>query len=277
MLRRLQPDVVLLHDPFWHPHDVVAAAHEVDAKVVMVHHGSVDLDAHAFAGPKRLYQHAFRVWLHRAYAPADAVMSACDPWADTGRHAGIPLRFGLHPAFRPDPSVTRGDRVLYVGRLGREKGIFELLDAAALSREPWRLDVIGAGTACAAVEARVKRLGLEKRVSFRPYVADRRALARAYAAARCVVMPGAYETFGLVAFEAAASGASTVACTTAPSAHVLGPLAHTFPPGDVEALLAAIERARAAEPDHDAAADLAAEHTWARAFAAELADLGALA
>ena len=32
-------------------------------------------------------------------------------------------------------------------------------------------------------------------------------------------MPGELETFGLVAFEAAASGAAVVACETAPVAH----------------------------------------------------------
>jgi alpha-1,6-mannosyltransferase len=272
-LQRLRPDVVLLHDPFWHSHAATAVAHRAGAAVVMVHHGSVDLNSYAFPGPKPLYRRAFRAWLHHAYVPADAVMAACDPRPDCGRHATVELRFGLHPAFRPQPDVTRGDHVLYVGRLGREKGIFELLDAAARSREPWPLRLIGAGTASSAVATRVRRLGLAHRVSFRPYLADRRALARAYAGARCVVMPGAYETFGLVAFEAAACGASTVACTTAPSARLLGRLVHTFPPGDVDALLAAIERARAAEPDRAAALRFAAEHTWARAFAAELADL----
>ena len=54
--------------------------------------------------------------------------------------------------------------------------------------------------------------------------ADRDALASAYRGARCVVMPGELETFGLVAFEAAAAGAATVACTTAPSARLLGDL-----------------------------------------------------
>jgi glycosyltransferase involved in cell wall biosynthesis len=275
-LRRLRPDVVLLHDPFWHPHEVTAVAHRVGAAVVMVHHGSVDLNAHAFPGPTRLYQRAFRAWLRRAYVPADAVMAACDPWPDCGRRATLELRFGLHPAFHPQPATTRRDHVLYVGRLGREKGIFELLEAAARSREPWPLELIGAGTAGDAVAAQVRRLGLDRRVSFRPYVSDRRALARAYASARCVVMPGAFETFGLVAFEAAASGASTVACTSAPSSRLLGSLAHTFPPRDVDALLTAIERARVAETDHGAAARFAAEHTWERAFAAELADLDAL-
>jgi glycosyltransferase involved in cell wall biosynthesis len=276
-LRRLRPHVVLLHDPFWHPHAAAAVAHRAGAAVVMVHHGSVDLNAHAFAGPKRLYRRAFRAWLRHAYVPVDAVMAACDPLPDCGRPATLRLRFGLHPAFRPQPDAVRGDHVLYVGRLGREKGIFELLDAAARARDPWPLHVVGAGTASDAVAARVRRLGLQDRVAFRPYVGNRHALAWAYATARCVVMPGAYETFGLVAFEAAASGASTVACTSAPSAQLLGRLVHTFVPGDVAGLLAAIERARAAEPDRAAAALFAAEHTWARAFAAELSDLDELA
>ena len=109
-----------------------------------------------------------------------------------------------------------------------------------------------------------------------PHVSDRYELAAAYAGARCVAMPGPYETFGLVAFEAAASGASTVACATAPSARRLGPLVHTFDPGDSAGLLAAIERARRAEPVRAAAAELAARHGWAAAFEAELDDLEAL-
>jgi glycosyltransferase involved in cell wall biosynthesis len=126
------------------------------------------------------------------------------------------------------------------------------------------------------VSAKVRRLGLSQRVSVRPYVTDRIALARLYAGARCVVMPGAIETFGLVAFEAAACGAATVACATAPSARLLGPLVHTFAPGNPAALLDAIERARASEPDVVAAARFAAANRWPAAVDAELADLGTL-
>ena len=132
---------------------------------------------------------------------------------------------------------------------------------------------MGAGAQEGAVAARIRRLGLSERVTVRPYERDRDALASAYRSARCVVMPGELETFGLVAFEAAASGASTVACATAPAAAVLGPLAHTFEPGDPATLLAAIEAARAAEPNRLAAARFAAANRWERAFAAELADL----
>ena len=158
--------------------------------------------------------------------------------------------------------MAREDHVLYVGRLGREKGVVELLHAAARSHEPWRLRLHGSGS----IEHRLRRLaedlGLGDRVQWRPYLSDRAELARAYAAARVVVMPGAHETFGLVGFEAAASGARVVTCATAPSAAHIGGLASTYEPGDVDGLLAAIERERAGEPDHRAAAALAARSTW---------------
>jgi alpha-1,6-mannosyltransferase len=275
-LRLIRPDVVLLHDPFWRPREVAEVVQAAGGRVVMVHHGSADLDAGAFRGPHRVYRRAFQTWLRHAYAPADAVMSACDAADDAGRTAELPLRFGLHPAFRPG-TARRGDHVLYAGRLAREKGLFTLLEAAARSRDPWPLELVGAGPARDAVAAQVRRLGLEDRVRFRPYVEDRAALAEAYASARCVVMPGPWETFGLVAFEAAASGASVVACRTAPAAHLLGPLARTFAPEDPMDLERAIAAARDDEPDRTAAAAFARGHGWERAFARELADLERLA
>jgi glycosyltransferase involved in cell wall biosynthesis len=273
LVRALRPDVVLLHDPFWAPRGTAAAARAAGARVVLVHHGSVALDAAAFPGPRRLYRHALGAWLRSVYAGADDVMAACDPRADTGREATLPLRFGLDPAFCPYGTGERADHVLYAGRLSREKGVFALLEAAAHSHEPWPLWLLGAGAAAGAITVRVRRLGLSERVRLLPHERDREALAAAYRRARCVVMPGEFETFGLVAYEAAASGAATVACTTAPSAQALGPLAQTFVPGDVDGLLAAIERARAAEPDRLGAARFAAAHRWEPAFAAELRDL----
>ena len=214
--------------------------------MVAVHHGSAALDAAGMPGPTRPWEALFRAWLRHAYAPVDAIASVVDPQPDCGREASFPLRLGLHDAFRPQTGVARGDHVLYVGRLAREKGVFRLLEAAARSDDPWPLRLIGSGPAEDALRRRARALGIARRVAFQPFVSDRGRLARAYAGARCVVMPGEHETFGLVALEAAASGARVVACTAAPSAGLLGDLAHRFAPGDTDGLATAIAAARAA-------------------------------
>jgi alpha-1,6-mannosyltransferase len=154
--------------------------------------------------------------------------------------------------------------------------VFELLEAAARARGPWRLHLVGTGPAERALAARARRLAIAGRVLFLPWVPDRPRLSRLYAEASCVAMPGAHETFGLVALEAAASGANVVACENAPSAALVGDLAETFAPGDASGLLAAIERARRRDPDLRAATELASAHSWERAFEDELRDLGRL-
>jgi alpha-1,6-mannosyltransferase len=276
-LRMLRPDVVVLHDPFWRPLGVTHTAHDLGARVVAVHHGSIALDAAGLPGPDPLWHPVLRRWMHHAYRYADAVMSAVDPRSDCGRSAALKLRFGLDPAFVPQPDVRREKHVLYVGRLGREKGVIELLHAAARSSEPWQLKLVGRGPIEDRLRRIADRLGIAERVRHYPYIGERARLARWYAAARVVVMPGAHETFGLAAFEAAACGACVVTCSTAPSAALMRGLARTYEPGDIDGLLAAIEGARAATPDTAAAFALAERWTWSAAFAGELAQLERLA
>jgi alpha-1,6-mannosyltransferase len=272
-LRTLRPDVVLLHDPFWWPLDVAACAREIGARTVAVHHGTSELEAAALPGPSRVYVPLLRRWQRRAARHVDAVMSNVDTMADCGRLATMPLRLGVHEAFRPRPEVRRGDHVLYVGRLSREKGVLELLEAAARSSDPWPLRLVGSGPLEETLRARAEKLGLGTRISFRPHVPDPERLARRYAAARCVVVPGEHETFGLAALEAAACGAPVAVCSTAPARHTIGDLGHGFVPGDPGDLDRAIADARAARPDPLAAVALAWRHRWSRVFAAELADL----
>lgn len=275
-LEYLEPDVVLLHDPFWAPVGVTAAAHAVGARVVAVHHGSVALDAASLPLPRVVTTPLLRAWLRRAAGPADAVMSCVQTWEDLRRHPDLPIGLGLDEAFRPRPEVARGPSVLYVGRLSREKGIFTLLEAAALSPERWSLRIVGAGPIEDAVLACAERLGIGDRVTVAPFVRSRERLARLYAGASCVVMPGAHETFGLVALEAAASGAPVVSSVTAPATDQIGSLGHPFVPGDVEGLAAAIDRARAAPRDLFAAADVAVRFGWDRVLGAELDALAEL-
>jgi alpha-1,6-mannosyltransferase len=272
-LRSITPDVVFLHDPYWTPRLASRAAHELGAAVIAVHHSSVALHAAGLPGPQQVYRRALRHWYRRAYADVDAVMSVVDPGADACRSAALPLRLGLDPAFTPAPVPARGDHVLYVGRLSREKGVRDLLHAADAAPEPWPLRMIGCGPDGDALDELARELGIADRVSVRPYLSSRPALAREYAAARCVALPGAHETFGLAALEAAASGATVVAAASTPAARLIGDCVETFAPGDVSALGAAIERARRRSRDPAAAADLGRRYGWDVALAAELTDL----
>jgi alpha-1,6-mannosyltransferase len=272
-LRALEPDVVLLHDPFWTPRLVSRTAHDTGAAVIAVHHSSAALHAAGLPGPQGIYKHALRRWYRRAYLEVDAVMSVVDPGPDVKRPSTLPLRLGLDPAFHPRPATRKRDHVLYVGRLSREKGLRELLEAAAASTDRWPLVLLGSGPAGATLRERARQLGLADRVRFAPYVHARESLAHQYASASCVVLPGAHETFGLAALEAGACGASVVTAATTPSAALLDGLVHTFTAGDPAGLLRALDRARSTTPDPRAAASLSVRHSWDAALSAELDDL----
>jgi len=274
-LRTIRPHVVMIHDPFWRPTGVTEAAHKLGARVVAVHHASAAMNAAGVPGPDGVYLRFFKRVYKHAYEGVDAIMSVVDSRPCSGREPTFPLRLGLHPAFRPGPAIRR-DHVLYAGRMAWEKGVFDLLEAAASSPREWKLWLVGDGPAQRAIRNRVTKLGLTRRVSFRPYTKDRSALARMYREAACVVMPGPHETFGLVALEAAASGGRVVAADAAPSARIAGPLVHTFKAADPKDLGRAIERAITAEPSPAAAAKLAERLSWKRVFTAELHDLAAV-
>lgn len=270
-IESVAPDVVLLHDPFWAPRRITREARANGRLVVAVHHTSVALNAAGLPGAAEAWRGPLRGWYRHAYRDVDAVMSVVDTAGDSGRRPDVPLRLGVDPAFRPLLDVPRGDHVLYVGRLAREKGLVELLDAIARSGRP--LHIHGAGAWESALRERVGARGLSGRVRFGPYLADRTALARTFARAACVAVPGPYETFGLVALEAAASGARVVVADTAPSARLLGTLGHPFRAGDAGDLARAIDEAVAAPRDSPAADALGARHSWDAAFAGEVADL----
>jgi alpha-1,6-mannosyltransferase len=272
-LHALAPDVVLLHDPFWTPRGASRAAHECGAAVIAVHHSSASLHAAGLPGPNAVYAGALRRWYRRAYLDVDALMSVVDTEIDVRRPATLRLRFGIEPAFHPHPEIARGDHVLYVGRLSREKGLRQLLEAAAASAEPWPLVLLGTGPMGDALRERARQLGLGTRVTFDRYVRDRSELAERFAAARCAVLPGAHETFGLAALEAAACATPVVTAEPTPSACLLGAAVDTFRAGDSDDLLSAIERARRRTPDVAGAARLAARHTWENTFVEELSDL----
>ncbi|GLW93606.1 glycosyltransferase [Actinokineospora globicatena] len=112
-----------------------------------------------------------------------------------------------------DVRAPRGEDVVFVGRLEiAQKGLDLLISAFAAHADRMPGDLVLAGTG--PDERRLRALavehGVERRVRFLGWVSGV-AKYRLYAAARVVAVPSRFETFGMVALEAAACGSPVVA------------------------------------------------------------------
>lgn len=128
--------------------------------------------------------------------------------------AVVPLGVDLehfHPRRRPASGETRrraglpdAPLALFAGRLAREKQIDVLLDgwAAVERRTGARLAILGDGPR----RAELLRHPYAPRVTWLSFESDRERFADLLAAVDVYVAPGPYETFGLSALEAMASG-----------------------------------------------------------------------
>jgi len=142
-----------------------------------------------------------------------------------------------------EPRRPEGRHVLFVGRLVPFKGVATLL--AAMEGVDGSLSVVGTGPERGALERQAERRGLTDRVTFEGFVSEAR-LDRLYREADAFVLPsvGANESFGIVQLEAMQRGLPVVNTdlpTGVPYVSVDGETGRTVPPGDPEALAAAVE------------------------------------
>jgi glycogen synthase len=161
---------------------------------------------------------------------------------------------GYRPLAEPPPGPAPfanqfdlpGPFVLFVGRLASNKGLLLLADAFAdLTHEDpsSHLVLVGEdGGMRAAVEARVRSLGLERRVHLLGHIEDERLIAAAYREARLTVLPSDYEAFGLVLLESLARGTPVVATRVGGIPEVVedGRSGLLVPPGSVPDLVRAL-------------------------------------
>lgn len=149
------------------------------------------------------------------------------------------------------PPAPWSGRLLYTGRLDPRKGVFTALTALRQLPPDHRLDLVGRGGADVEqqLQAEIDRHELHSRVTMS--VADRSELAATYRRADAFLFTSEWaEPFGLTPVEAMACGTPVVATATGGSAEFLidGGNCLRYPPGDADALAAAVRRL-AAEPD----------------------------
>ena len=215
IVRREQPDVIEVGSPYFAPWLARRAARGTRARLVAFVHENPRLYAGRAAGLVARY-------LRAAHSGFDlAVAAGADNLVGLGvpRTAVVPLGVDtalFHPA-RRDPgwkpeigAAAEQSVALYVGRLSAEKGLNLVLDALpalhAVTRV--RLVLIGEGHLRRRLERAARRR--PEMLTVLPFEPDRARLARAYASADLFVAPCPYETFGLAALEAMASGLPVV-------------------------------------------------------------------
>lgn len=141
--------------------------------------------------------------------------------------------------------------VLFVGRLVERKGVDVLLDAAAglKPRHDFRVVIVGEGPERPGLEARAAELGVTQVVQFRGRVSAEE-LVRAYATSHVCVLPavvdrrGDTEGLGVVLLEAMTYGVPVIGSNVGGITDIVtdGETGLLVPPGDAEALMAAITR-----------------------------------
>jgi glycosyltransferase involved in cell wall biosynthesis len=132
-------------------------------------------------------------------------------------------------------------RVVFVGRLARQKGVTTLVEAAARLRTPGvRVVLVGDGPERPAVEALVARHDLGDRVTVTGFLSHG-AVPPILTGADLVVLPSIYEELGSVLVEAMQAGAAIVASDTGGIPDAVGDAAQLVEPGDPAALAEAID------------------------------------
>ena len=157
----------------------------------------------------------------------------------------IPSPYDARKFVDCSPGAERSGDLIFLGRLVSEKGIDLLLQALALLRSRTlspRLTIVGSGPELSAMQQMAAQLGLGDQVTF---AGPKRGaeLVNLLQGHKILVIPSRYdEPFGVVALEGIACGCIAVGSSGGGLPEAIGPCGLTFPNGDVEALVLALEK-----------------------------------
>ena len=152
---------------------------------------------------------------------------------------------GSSPPHPLTHSPTPPFRIGYVGRLVEQKGILDLLEAAAQLKAECALVLVGAGPLQTSIEARAGELGMRDRVELLGGVPSSR-MPEILQSLNVLVLPSRTrpnwkEQFGRALVEAMACEVPVVGSDSGEIPNVIGDAGLIFPEGNVDALAAHLE------------------------------------
>lgn len=216
----------------------------------------------------RVDNYLLRHNVDKLFVQSETIRRRLERWGNI-RHAEV---LYPPPPFRPYRHDGYGDFILAVSRLETHKRIDLLLRALPLCRSAVQVVVAGAGNAEADLRRLVRESGMEKRVEFRGEVDEEEKLSL-YASCRLVFFAPYQEDYGFVTLEAFASAKGVLTCTDSggPAEIVRhgenGLLTAPTPAAVAAAIDGVWEDDAAVASLGQAAARLAAAHTWERVVA----------
>jgi glycosyltransferase involved in cell wall biosynthesis len=184
------------------------------------------------------------------------IYEGCQAAALTHDYDRVAIRAFYDTEWSSDTSFAK---FLYVGRLSREKGLFDLLDAfSGIYRQNSQatLAMAGSGSMAEALRERVKELGIESAVAFLG-IKSPEEVGKLLMNSAAMILPSHREPWGLVVNEALSFGCPVVVsdvCGCVPELVHDGETGFSFPAGDVGALMRAMLRVQILSEDRVAVA-----------------------
>ncbi|KAA0100711.1 glycosyltransferase family 1 protein [Mycolicibacterium sp. P1-18] len=246
-----RPDVVHAHD-WLVAHPAITLAEHFDVPLVSTIHAT-EAGRHSgwVSGKISRQVHAVESWLVResdslitcSASMGEEITALFGPGLSESRVIRNGIDAGLWPFARRTP--RRGPaRLLYLGRLEYEKGVHDAIAALPRVRRTHpgtTLTIAGDGTQQDWLLEQARKHKVLKAVDFVGRV-DHEQLVALLHGCDAAVLPSHYEPFGIVALEAAATGAPLVTSNVGGlgEAVIDGQTGRSFPPRDVAALATAV-------------------------------------
>ncbi|MDF9755326.1 alpha-1,6-mannosyltransferase [Pseudomonas hunanensis] len=243
-LRRLQPDLIEVGDPYLTAWAALEARRKLDVPVIGFYHSDLPLLVSNRMG--NWFTPNVEAYVSKLYGHFDRVLAPSQVMADKLRRLGVEnvhvQRLGVdlmqfHPDKR-DPGLRRelgiadtSRLLVFAGRGSREKNLPVLLDCMQALGQPYHLLLVGSNMP----------IGVPDNVSVIDHFCPPDEVARLLASADLLVHAGDQETFGLVILEAMASATPVVAVHAGAFGEIVNEqCGRLCPPNDGRAMAAAV-------------------------------------